>query len=147
MGKRKRASSSSLFLMELILSILIFCIAGTICISVFTKAHLIHKEAAALNNSIKLSRDVAEIVRSCSSEDDIKSIFNNIYRIPVDSINLNEDIIIYLNADFDTVSDTNSPYKMQVSPNIEDNMLYCSIDIIQTEKNESVYNLYIEHVL
>lgn len=58
-NSRSTHSKSSLFLMELILVILFFSIAGAICIQIFVKAHLLSRSASELNRAVALAQSAA----------------------------------------------------------------------------------------
>lgn len=53
-------SKSGLFLMELIISILFFSLAGAVCIRLFVHAHIISKETVNQNNAITYAQNLAE---------------------------------------------------------------------------------------
>lgn len=55
------ARKTGLFLMELIIAILFFSLAATICILLFVKSHMISERSIALNHSILLAQNTAEI--------------------------------------------------------------------------------------
>lgn len=55
------ARKTGLFLMELIIAILFFSLAAAICIQLFVKSHMISERNIALNHSILLAQNTAEI--------------------------------------------------------------------------------------
>lgn len=55
------ARKTGLFLMELIIAILFFSLAAAICIQLFVKSHTISERSIALNHSILLAQNTAEI--------------------------------------------------------------------------------------
>ena len=59
--KRKPAKRSSLFLMELIIAILFFCLASAVCVRFFVKSHLIERDTTALNHAANYASSVAEM--------------------------------------------------------------------------------------
>lgn len=59
MNKRS-SSKSSLFLMELIISLLFFSIAGAVCVQLFLKSHLVGENTVDTTNSILWSQNLAE---------------------------------------------------------------------------------------
>ena len=63
--KISQHSKTSLFLMELIISILFFSISGAICIELFVKAHSLSKESVELNNSVLWTQNVSEVFNGC----------------------------------------------------------------------------------
>ena len=54
-------NKTSLFLMELIISILFFSIAGAICVRLFVGAHLMSQESIVLNNSVLWTQNMSEL--------------------------------------------------------------------------------------
>ena len=65
-------SRGSLFLMEMIITILFFSVAATICTQCFVKAHLIGIETTELNHAVALAQGYAEAMRG--TDGDIDSI-------------------------------------------------------------------------
>lgn len=55
------ARKTGLFLMELIIAILFFSLAAAICVQLFVKSHTISERSIALNHSILLTQNTAEI--------------------------------------------------------------------------------------
>ena len=95
------SSKSSLFLMELILSILFFSLASAVCVQLFVKSHLISRQSTDLTNSVNLAQDVAEIytgVLDCDNYLDKKALFDSICRM------INESgVLIYSDTKEDTL--------------------------------------------
>ena len=56
----RTTSKTSLFLMELIITILFFSLASTVCIQLFVKAHLLGEETIIQNHSIVIAQNIAE---------------------------------------------------------------------------------------
>lgn len=59
-----RTSKSSLFLMELIISILFFSIASAVCIQLFVKAHVLNNRTQEQNQIVVWSQNLAELWRA-----------------------------------------------------------------------------------
>lgn len=59
--KKNRTSRSSLFLIELIISIFFFIIAAAICIQLFIKSHIISQETVAIDHAIVWTQNLSEI--------------------------------------------------------------------------------------
>ena len=70
MAQRHRASHGSLFLMELIFSILLFSIIATICISGFVKSHALSRDAHLATHYATMAGNFAEVVRSTDDWDE-----------------------------------------------------------------------------
>lgn len=59
-----KANKSGIFLLELLLSILMFAAASTVCIQIFVKSHTLSIEADRLNDSVSLAQSVAACIQS-----------------------------------------------------------------------------------
>ena len=55
---------SSLFLMELIIAILFFSLAATVCVRFFVKSYTLEQESQKLNHAVNAATSVAEIFRN-----------------------------------------------------------------------------------
>lgn len=55
-----RNSRASLFLMELMISIMFFAISGVVCIQLFVKAHTINEVTEDKSNAILIAQDICE---------------------------------------------------------------------------------------
>ena len=55
---------SSLFLMELIIAILFFSLAATVCVRFFVKSYTLEQESQRLNHAVNAATSVAEIFRN-----------------------------------------------------------------------------------
>ena len=65
-------SKTSLFLMELIISILFFSVSGAICVELFVNAHSLSEESVDLNNSVLWTQNISEVFHG--SEGNLHSI-------------------------------------------------------------------------
>lgn len=61
-----RSSKNSLFLMELVLSILFFALTGAVCLQLFVKAHTLSQDTINLNHAVTISQNYAEIFLACN---------------------------------------------------------------------------------
>lgn len=148
MVKRQRASSSSLFLMELIIAIMLFCLASSVCILAFVNSHLMHKSSTLSNESVAIVQNTAESIRAGESVDEVIKNLSKMYPDTFSSIKqadlLSQELIIPLDAEFnETISET--PYNLSLECSLEDG-LFCSI-ITFYNNEEPVFDLYVEHIV
>lgn len=68
-----KTSRSSLFLIELTISILFFALASAACIQLFVKAHLLDQNTQELNQTVVWSQNLAELWNA--SDADIMSVY------------------------------------------------------------------------
>lgn len=62
--KHRTASRSSLFLMELILTILFFALSSAVCIQLFVKAHVISRDTSDKSAAVLQAQNAAELLKS-----------------------------------------------------------------------------------
>ena len=62
---------SNLFLVELIIAILFFSLASTVCVRIFVKSHTLEEESIQLNHAVSAATSVAEIFRKQENPFDI----------------------------------------------------------------------------
>ena len=68
--KVRESSRSSLFLLELMISIVFFSLAAAGCVQVFAKAHMLSREAGRLDMAVSVAQSLAEEYRGSRTEDD-----------------------------------------------------------------------------
>lgn len=79
MNHKTNARSSSLFLIELILSILFFAVASSVCVQFFVKARLMSREASQLTQAVSACTMASETIASGDSLADISGRLNTVY--------------------------------------------------------------------
>lgn len=73
---QRTQSKSSLFLMELILAILFFSLAGAVCVQLFAKAHLSGEETVTQTHAVLWSQNLSEAFLACDGDmEQIKTWF------------------------------------------------------------------------
>lgn len=71
-------SKAALFLMELILALLFFALASTVCIRLFTKAHALSRQTVNENHAVIHAQNLAEAFLSTEGNmEDITALFPN----------------------------------------------------------------------
>lgn len=70
-----RKSRTSLFLMELIISILLFSVTGAVCIQLFVNTHLTSKQTKVLQFAVIAAQNEAEQIRAGVSDIENKNIY------------------------------------------------------------------------
>lgn len=67
--KVRESSKSSLFLLELMISIVFFALAAAGCVQVFAKAHMLSHEAGRLDMAVSVAQSLAEECSGSRMED------------------------------------------------------------------------------
>lgn len=75
---RSKANKSGIFLLELLLSILMFAAASTICIQIFAKSHALSAETDRLNHAVGLAQSVAACIQSgAKTPEELQRLYPN----------------------------------------------------------------------
>lgn len=61
-------SKSSLFLMELIIALLFFSLASTVCIRLFVNAHSLSNQTVDMNHAVNYAQNMAETFTGCDGD-------------------------------------------------------------------------------
>lgn len=131
-------SKNSVFLMELILVILIFSLASTVCVQIFVKACSISKETETLNNSVSICSSAAELFYGYKGS--LSSIQNEI-----DSHNYsvadNGMIKFYYNDKYKLCHSYEGEYVMNMSVYMMGNFKICNINFFRLSDNTEIYKI------
>ena len=68
-------SKTSLFLMELIITILLFAACGAVCVKLFVTSYVMTKDTVELNESVSIAQGFVEVMRG--SDGDIDSVMEH----------------------------------------------------------------------
>jgi len=137
----RKNSSSSLFLMELILAILFFSLASTVCIKLFIQSHILSKTSVNLNNSILWCQNLAEAYDSvCGNISDLENYFPDIV------IYDDASYTIYFDKDWNILrgDDTNASYYARIIQTDPGPLSVCHIYSSEINSDEVIYELYIK---
>lgn len=140
MNRRNRASSSHLFLLELIIAILFFSIASAACVQIFVRSHVLSQDAQALNMAVSECTGAAEIVRSCDDPGEAADIFTGLYSEAVVGED-GESITVYYDSELQPSGSENAAYEMTVQLAESGGMLAAEIEMTHGDAN-----IYVLHV-
>lgn len=137
------SSRSGLFLMELIVSILFFSLAGAICVKLFVGSHLLSQKSVELNHSLEWCQNTAEIFYGCQGDE---TAMNEILQGDLSSGEKESTITVYLDQDFQPVSQADaSSYVLYASITKSSPLLSCSVSVRKGDAafsaSSSIYDL------
>ncbi|MCH5276088.1 MAG: hypothetical protein J1E65_09615 [Lachnospiraceae bacterium] len=145
-----RPSKSSLFLMELIISILFFSIASAVCIQLFVKAHLLNNRTQEQNQTVVWSQNLAELWRAYDGDNILISDQLRVdYECQDSSIYLTNvapyALVLYFNQDWE-LSDRDIVYHVVLSGSTYDSESRLINSEIQVSRGEELlYSLPLSH--
>lgn len=152
--KNRASSRTGLFLMELILAVLFFALAGSVCIQLFVKSHAISERSVELNNSVLWTQNVSEAFYGCNGNvSKMASLFEGC------SHSISDDGSAFLNLYFDKnfkpyTEDALTESQIQngeysyilhayITPPDDKGLLSCNISIFETTEKDNIYELSI----
>lgn len=129
-------SKSSLFLMEMIVTILFFSIASAICVRLFAESHILSKQADELNMAVAVSQSFVEVVRGTDgSMDALLEQFPNAERI-------NNDVLEqYYDTDYNECTIEEACYVAEITLSNTGAFQVIDTRFINLETKELVYEL------
>lgn len=143
MLRKNRPKSSSIFLIELILAILFFSIAGSFCVQFFVKSHILSKRSQALAFAVNECSSIAEICRTCESAADATSILTKEYP----GFQVQECLLFYFDEDFAPCEPALAAYRIELTLSEEEQMLSSSLRVYTTEDETFIYDFETSHHL
>ncbi len=152
------SSKTGLFLMELIIAILFFSLAGAVCIRLFVRSHIISEQSVELNHSVLWAQNTAEAFYGCNG--DIQQMSELLDGSTVITGPDSEEQVLTLAFDSDFNPIVLSPeelsrdscsiftvYALKAYITQQDDLLTCNITVVNleaqnsTEEYEPVYTL------
>lgn len=140
------ASKSSLFLLELILSIFFFSIASGVCIQLFVKAHFLGVETKEINQATLWSQNVAEAFYASDDINEIEVLF------PFHQDAKKNSYVLYFDRDWN-IMDTSAVYALTFTVHEDSSYQYADISITKNtvsladNSSEELYQLPLKKYL
>lgn len=135
-------SKSALFLMELIIALLFFALASTVCIRLFTKAHLLSKQTVNENHAIIHAQNLAESFLATEGDlSEMKLLFPHAAESPENTI------LLLFDENWDECDTANVYYSATlISYPQKDGLISADITIAPYASSaDSIYSLTITH--
>lgn len=131
----RTTSKTSLFLMELIITILFFSLASTVCIQLFVKAHLLGEETIIQNHSIVIAQNIAESFYQFDGDiDSMRSLLGG-------TSTQENSFSLYTDTEWNSCEKAEAAFITTFSLTKEETMIYGEILIQNVENASEVYSL------
>lgn len=145
-----KSSRTSLFLMELIISILFFSLAGAACIQFFVKAHLLNLQAKEQNKAASWSQNLAELWTA--SDADMPWITEQLtvcFDAPKDTLLLSADektLRLFFDSDWQLCHEADAAYFLTFTNNgYNEETLLLNAEVTLQKSSEIFYSLSLVH--
>ena len=135
----RRNTRSSLFLIELMISVLFFALGSTVCIQVFVKAYTINEDARRLSfASLQASSAASALKYTNGSAEAMKEYFP---QITEDKNGLS----VYYDKTFKECNKSDRFFSMHITQQKKDHTIYACIRITAPDRKNFVYSLDIHY--
>lgn len=133
-------SKSGLFLMELIIVILFFSLASTVCIQMFTKSHLISQETVDKNEAVLIAQNLAESWYAAEGElTAMQAVFG-------DAVVTEDQLTLSYDGDWNSCDGSSAVYTAVLTNDDTDaNEILCHITVRGADAEEALYTLELQH--
>lgn len=138
------SSKTGLFLMELIISLLFFSLAGAVCIQLFVQSHLLSNKSVDLKHSVLWAQNVAEAFYGCNGNiQEMSELLDNCV-LDRDAENQGT-LIILFDKDFHSLQESDSTpaadYRLLAHIAEGTDLMNCNITIEDIQNEECIYSL------
>lgn len=135
----RRNTRSSLFLIELMISVLFFALGSAVCIQVFVKAYTINEDARRLSfASLQASSAASALKYTNGSAEAMKEYFP---QITEDENGLS----VYYDKAFQECPKSDCFFSMHITQQKKDHAIYACIRITAPDRKNPVYSLDIHY--
>ncbi|MCM1106999.1 MAG: hypothetical protein NC355_08645 [Blautia sp.] len=133
---KRTHSKNSLFLMEIILNLLLFVLLMLAALQLFIRSHTLTRQTGELHQAITCCTSAASVFESGDGTlQDILEYYSY-------SINLNSQVIVYLDADFCECQSEEACYYLAIAPVAGDSEALAKAEILCfTAEGEEIYSL------
>ncbi|MGN0377213.1 MAG: hypothetical protein ACI4ED_06225 [Suilimivivens sp.] len=145
---QNNSSRTGLFLMELIIALLFFSLAGAVCIQLFVQSHLISNKSVVLNHSVLWVQNAAETFYGCNG--DINEMAALLGNCIVTEDEGSRQLTMRFDKDFNPIESTalmqdfppfNEVYILKAVVTSTSDLLLCHITMENSEETELLYSL------
>ena len=133
--KRGPAKRSSLFLLELIIAVLFFCLASSVCIQLFVQAHLVSQKTRNLNVSVNQVSSMAELMKN-----DPNFLDRVAKEYPLAIIE-DETATIFYNRDFEPCKEADAVFRMNIIISESSELDLGVVRMVDIEKQDILYEI------
>ncbi len=136
-------SKSSLFLMELIIAILFFALASTVCIQLFVKSHVIAEQTTNQNQAVIQVQNLADAF--IASDGDMATMMS---WFPNHSIILDNEFLLFFDEKWQPCTVSEGYFQAMLSYTGEtDGLLTAEIIVLKREPGEIIHQQHIDHYI
>ena len=129
----KHAGSGTIYLLELIFSILFFAISAAVCLNIFALAHTMSKESVDLQRAVSVVSDACEAVSTAQSEEEAMQRLSLLW-------SFKDGNTVYLSADLKNTTPEEADYILIADVNRTDEMLTANFGFYRNGAEDDIYS-------
>lgn len=134
--KKYQAHKSSLFLMELIIAIVFFALASSVCLQLFVKSHLLSRQTKELNTAVNLCSSAAESIRQCEGSEEVLREL-----MPQLTVSQEKPLLAYYDEEFQACSPGDAGYILEILLDTGETMVSAEVSLMAEASKEIIYEL------
>lgn len=134
--KKYQAHKSSLFLMELIIAIVFFALASSVCLQLFVKSHLLSRQTKELNTAVNLCSSAAESIHQCEGSEEVLREL-----MPQLTVSQEKPLLAYYDEEFQACSPGDADYILEILLDTGDTMVSAEVSLMAEASKEIIYEL------
>lgn len=132
----KLKSKTSLVLMELIITLLLFSICSAVCVQLFVKSHLLTKETKELNYAVSITQSISEVMNGTDGS------LNAIKEFYPTAVGDDDYFVVYFDEDFnETLDIDNYTYCVDVTVTSVGHLNNMDIVFVKKPDYNTIYSL------
>lgn len=138
----KGHSRTSIFLMEIIISVLLFSLSTAVCAKLFVNTHLRSERTRELNHAVTETQTIIETIRGTADDsfDEAATILSNMYMTAVISQTSDHlEAHIFYDKDFKPCNAGVQIYTADVRASYEGSFCNMTVDIVT--ENDMIYSI------
>ncbi len=129
-------SKTSLFLMELIITILLFAACGAVCLRLFVTSYVMTRDTVELNESVSIAQGFAEVMRG--TDGDIDSVLEH---YPTAIRGGDGFFEVYYDEEFEACSFENAAYFSDVTMTPNGAIQNLEVRVVRMRDYKEIYTL------
>jgi hypothetical protein len=140
----QKKTGSSLFLTELVIAILFFAVAATVCLQIIVRSHILTRDSKELNTAVSACSSISELVSGAGSFEDacrlIQEVFPTAEEEPEET-----SFTLYYDKNGQMTDSGECENIQDIKLSHDENFIYCSQKFTDSSKDEIIYELETVH--
>lgn len=133
-----RHSKASLFLMEIMISILFFSITATVCIQLFVKAHTLNNKTEDLAHASVIAQNLSECYLN-GNPSDSRSMYQQMSSYLPAHTETDSRVSVFYNSSWEPCSSESASFSALLEFSSDTAFAYLTVDIKDLAADETVY--------